>query len=251
MEAYRVAIAVAVLTWGVNALAQSTTSTTMDLGSGMTHTDTMGPNGAMNSSNCMNMGGGMATCNTMNMSQPQRTYPTPDMSHPQSGGSGTLSMIADAIARSNERSFQKKVGALLATGDCTGAAKLAFAKGRLELGNKISAACTAPPAPAELESTLQRWVGEANSELVMPQIIDATTTATKLEALGTQIIFSYTISDGETTFPDQRRTKAQNTICAKFPPELLKAGLTVRIKYFDPSEREVGSVMITRSECGL
>lgn len=78
----RTAFAYAALASAGGAFAQST-STTMDMGGGMTHVDTMGPNGAMSSSNCMNMGGGMATCNTMDMSQPQRTYPTPDMSRPQ------------------------------------------------------------------------------------------------------------------------------------------------------------------------
>jgi len=83
MQAYRVAVAMAALACGDIALAQSTTSTTMDMGGGMTHVDTMGPNGAMSSSNCMDMGGGIESCNTMDMSQPQRTYPTPDMSRPQ------------------------------------------------------------------------------------------------------------------------------------------------------------------------
>jgi hypothetical protein len=82
MQANRTALALAALAYASGAFAQST-STTMDMGGGMTHVDTMGPNGAMSSSNCMNMGGGMATCNTMDMSQPQRTYPTPDMSRPQ------------------------------------------------------------------------------------------------------------------------------------------------------------------------
>lgn len=82
MQANRTALALAALTFASGAFAQ-TTSTTMDMGGGMTHVDTMGPNGAMSSSNCMSMGGGMATCNTMDMSQPQRTYPTPDMSRPQ------------------------------------------------------------------------------------------------------------------------------------------------------------------------
>jgi len=82
MQANRTALALAALAYASGAFAQ-TTSTTMDMGGGMTHVDTMGPNGAMSSSNCMSMGGGMATCNTMDMSQPQRTYPTPDMSRPQ------------------------------------------------------------------------------------------------------------------------------------------------------------------------
>ncbi len=140
MDTYRLALAIVALTCGDDALAQST-STTMDMGGGMTHVDTMGPNGAMSSSNCMNMGGGMATCNTMDMSQPQRTYPMPDISRPSVGGSNTMRMIADLIARSNERSFQKKIGKLVAKGDCPGAAKLALNKGRLELVNQINSAC--------------------------------------------------------------------------------------------------------------
>lgn len=82
MQATRTALAIAGLAIASGAFAQST-STTMDMGGGMTHVDTMGPNGAMSSSNCMNMGGGMTSCQTMDMSQPQRTYPTPDMSRPQ------------------------------------------------------------------------------------------------------------------------------------------------------------------------
>lgn len=79
---FRTAIAFAALACAGNALAQST-STTMDMGGGMTHVDTMGPNGAMSSSNCTNIGGSMTSCQTMDMSQPQHTYPTPDMSRPQ------------------------------------------------------------------------------------------------------------------------------------------------------------------------
>lgn len=79
---YRTAIAFVALAGATGAFGQST-STTMDMGGGMTHVDAMGPNGAMSSSNCMNMGGGMTTCQTMDMSQPNRSYPTPDMSRPQ------------------------------------------------------------------------------------------------------------------------------------------------------------------------
>ncbi len=82
MQKYNVVLALVSLAFASCAFAQST-STTMDMGGGMTHVDTMGPNGAMSSSNCMNMGGGMSSCQTMDMSQPQRTYPTPDMSRPR------------------------------------------------------------------------------------------------------------------------------------------------------------------------
>lgn len=94
MQATRTALALAGLVLASGAFAQST-STTMDMGGGMTHVDTMGPNGAMSSSNCMSMGGGMTSCQTMDMSQPQRTYPTPDMSRPQTGGTARQSDAAD------------------------------------------------------------------------------------------------------------------------------------------------------------
>jgi hypothetical protein len=82
VQKYNAVLVLTALACASGAFAQST-STTMDMGGGMTHVDTMGPNGAMSSSNCMNMGGGIATCNTMDMSQPQRNNPTPDMSRPQ------------------------------------------------------------------------------------------------------------------------------------------------------------------------
>ena len=105
----------------------------------MTHVDTLGPNGAMSSSNCMNMGGGMATCNTM------------DMGHPQKGGS-TLNIIGDLVARSQERSFRKKVGQMLSAGDCNGAANFALANERLDESTEIRRSCQPKPAETEPET---------------------------------------------------------------------------------------------------
>lgn len=272
----RTTLAFAGLAFASGAFAQST-STTMDMGGGMTHVDTMGPNGAMSSSNCINMGGGMTNCQTIDMSQPQRSYPTPDMSHPRTGGSTTIGLIADAIARSNERSFQKKVGALLAAGDCAGAAKLAFSKGRLELGNQINAACqqrqgatapqlaTADPSGAatstppaspltatipELENRLQLAAAKANAAAPTP--LDNMTTATKVEAIGTQILISAKVNASGMVLTDPIRSSVTNQICANMAsPELLKAGASIRIKYADRDGRDIGSVMVTRTECGV
>lgn len=136
----RTAIALAALVCAGDAFAQSTTSTTMDMGGGMTHVDTMGPNGAMSTSNCMNVGGGMASCNTMDISQPQRTYPTPDMSRPQTNGTA-LNFIGDLVARSRERSFQKKVGQMLAAGDCVGASTFAHTQSHEAISDQILRSC--------------------------------------------------------------------------------------------------------------
>lgn len=141
---FRTTVALVALAFANSAVAQST-STTIDMGGGMSHVDTVGPNGAMSSSNCMDMGGGMATCNTMDMSLPQRTNPKADMSYPQTSGTA-LNFIGDLVARSRERSFQKKVGKMLEAGDCQGAAKVAIAHQRPEMSNQIRRSCIANPS---------------------------------------------------------------------------------------------------------
>lgn len=150
MRAIKPALALAALSYASGAFAQST-STSLDMGGGMTHVDTMGPNGAMSSSNCMNMGGGMTTCNTMDMGQPQRTYPTPDISRSQTNRT-TLGFVGDLIARSQERSFQKKVEQMLSAGDCRGAANLAFAHQRFDMSNQIRRSCAANSVPDATET---------------------------------------------------------------------------------------------------
>lgn len=232
MPMFRTALALAALAYAGDAVAQSTT--------------------------CMDMGGGMVHCDTIR------------------GGGKTIGVIADLIARSNERSFQKKVGALLAKGDCAGAAKLAFEKGRLELGNQISAACSqrqgtvaqpsttdpslaaangsaASPLTAtipELERRLQLAAAKANA--ATPSPLNNITTATKVEAIGTQILITANVNEAGATLTEADRTSVTNQICANMAsPELLKAGASIRIIYLDRSGQYIGSVMVTRSECGL
>lgn len=224
-------------------------------------------NGAFaQATNCVSIGGGMTHCDTM-----------PDMSHPHNGGGNTLGVIADAIARSNERSFQKKVGALLAAGDCAGAAKLALSKGRLDLGNQISAVCSQrqaainprtsnadPSVPTstgpssspltatipELENRLQVAAAKANAATPTP--LNEITTATKVEAIGTQILITAKVADSTSGINDSDRSSITNQICANMAaPDLLRAGASIRIKYFNQNGQDIGSVMVTRVECGV
>lgn len=127
------------------ATAQST-SNCMNMGGGMVHCDNMGSNGSTSSTNCTAMGGGMSNCTTMPMGQPQTAPPTPDMSRPQTNGS-TMSFIGDLIAQSRERSFQKKLGQMLSSGDCQGAANFAFAKGRYDVSSTIRRTCVTKLTP--------------------------------------------------------------------------------------------------------
>lgn len=51
------------------------------------------------------------------------------------GGFGVL------IERLNHRALRKKIGRLLAAGDCQGAAKMAYEKGWIEMGSNIQQGC--------------------------------------------------------------------------------------------------------------
>ena len=213
------------------------------------------------STNCIGMGTGMVHCDTIG-----------------TGRSGNLSAIAEIIARSNERSFQKKVGEFLNKGDCAGAAKLAFTKGRLDLGNRISAVCaqrdaamasqqplaasrstppengpTASPLTTNnpaLENMLRVAAAKANAATPTP--LNEITTATKVEAIGTQILITASVNIVGGTTNDAERTSITNQICANpSSPELLKAGASIRIKYYDRNNVDIGSVMVTRSDCGM
>jgi hypothetical protein len=111
------------------AVAQSTTC--MGMGDDMVHCDTLG--GV--STDCMAMGGGLVTCNSVGGGA--RSV----QSESSSGGAGGLMDFIDAL---HEKSIRKKVGHMLAAGDCRGAANYAYEKGRLELGAAIARSCQSP-----------------------------------------------------------------------------------------------------------
>jgi hypothetical protein len=283
-------VSIAALMAAGGAVAQST-SNCINMGGGMVHCDSMGTNGSTSSTNCTAMGAGMSNCTTMPMGQPQSAPPTPDMSRPQTNGS-TLSFIGDLVARSQERSFQKKLGQMLASGDCQGAASFAFAKGRYETSNEIRRSCAvkeapgaapgisagqfmagqpASPAPTfdpnkpfttesasppsatqsdELSTRLRLAAAKANA--ATPIALDEMTTVSKVEAIGSQILLTANVNTSGVAITDALRSKISNELCANpSSPALLKAGASIRIKYFERTGRELGSVMVTREECGI
>jgi hypothetical protein len=257
--------------------AAADTKNYIDLGGGMTQCNNMGSNGSMSTTNCTNMGGGMSSCSTMDMSQPSRGVSVPDMSQPQNNGS-TMSFIGTLVAQSQERSFKKKLGEMIGKGDCVGAKDFAFSKGRLELGMEIGRACGSTGSAsiptvttqssqqalsidpsgspkvsvpqAQLETRLNLAAAKANA--AMPMAFDKTTTATKVEAIGTQILISAVASGTNTKLTDAIRSSVIDQICANpSMPDLLRAGASIRIKYYDDKKSDIGAVMVTRFECGL
>ena len=124
----RVGMFAVVATFAVSADAQSTNCMAM------------GPNMVQcysadgSSTNCMAMGPDMAHCDTIGgQSQPQRSQAS------ASGGNGENWL--DDLMPWRESNFRKKIGKMIAAGDCQGAAKLAYEKGRLELGAQIARTC--------------------------------------------------------------------------------------------------------------
>jgi len=120
-------LGLAIALWGGCALAQSTT-------------------------NCMAMGPTMVHCDTMNMAPPYTPNTAPQAS--SDGGEELGRGLARLIVRTREDAFRKRLGKMLADGDCQGAARAAFESGRLELGQSIKATC--PPNDAQVISVIPR-----------------------------------------------------------------------------------------------
>lgn len=215
----------------------------------------------MSSTDCMAMGGGMVHCNTM------------DMGGANGSGDGGYALgqgIGALIAKGRENSFRKKVGQMLASGDCEGAARFALEKGRLELGTDLAKSCRpAPPmasaymnkrpsvpsngqmaniAHSELEGLLRTAAAAART----PVAIDDMTTVSKVEAIGSQLLLTANVSREGMNFTDEKRINIVNSICAlEGSQTLMQAGATIRIVYFEKSGRQVGSAMATRQQCGF
>ena len=106
-----------------------------------------GAHAQMSTSNCIAIGPNLVHCDTMDMG------PTANAS-PQAGPNGGEELgrgLGILITRTRENNFRKRVGKLLADGDCQSAARMAFESGRLELGQSIMAACHPDSAPAASE----------------------------------------------------------------------------------------------------
>lgn len=105
--------------------AEAQTANCTSMGAGMVHCDTIG-SGGMASTDCMAMGPDMATCNSIG------------------GGSGSGGRAASPVAVYRAifgDKTRKTVGRMLADGDCQGAFKYAFEKGRQELIDVVVWVC--------------------------------------------------------------------------------------------------------------
>lgn len=196
----------------------------------------------------------MVHCDTIDMGGAvQPAYPSYESGAALGRGIGTL------IARTRESSFKKKIGSMLASGDCEGAAQFALQKGRLDLGTSIAQACK---PQSQLASTAnEQSVASDNIEAQLrrmatntktPVKVDDVTTVSKVEAIGSQLLLTAVVDKKDATISDAARSKLINEICAyKSSPPLLRAGASIRVVYFEPGGHQIGAAMATRQECGF
>lgn len=211
-------------------------------------------NAQMTSTNCM-VTGNMVNCTSIG--DGNSGYQHDDGAEVLGEGIGSL------IASISEKNFRKKVGRMLADGDCQSASRYAYEKGRLELGSSIAQSCrpAAPPAetrgnkgsvvinPAELESTLLHVAQNAKTPM---EIFEQTTVST-VRAVGSQLVMTALVDRKGATITESGRKRIVRDICDASAP-LLQAGASVRIDFFERGAKKsqaFDTVITTRRECGV
>ena len=206
---------------------------------------------------CMNLGGGLVACDTPS---PRGNVHTQCISHGtivscnstggsqgfEDDGSGDGSVVS-FIQGINERKIRKRVGEFLAAGDCQGAARYAFEKGRIEFGQAILDRCQPVSAtPRHTPPTNLPY-----NELV-PMIARAAETYAPGFRIGGDLVVNSFRADGGTLRlstnldPASNPTTVVRMVCEN--PGLhsvLAHGGSVSID-FEPKPIDV-----SRSDCGL
>jgi hypothetical protein len=99
-----------------------------------------------------------------------------------------------------------------------------------------------------LEKTLRLIAAEAKP----PIKVDEKTTLARIEADGTQLRRTYVVQLDSATISEEFRSSSRAWICAHAPfVPLLRAGSTFREVYMKADGSPIGSVMVTREECGF
>lgn len=203
---------------------------------------------------CDHLGGGWTDCTAVGNMATCQTMGTERQDQAQGDSGAALGEgLGSLIASMRERSFRKKVGSLLAAGDCENAARYAFEKGRLELGYEIKRNCQSYGAtgtqlgasPAALESTLSAVAEKAK----VPVDFDANSTITQVSAQGRQLTLSISIRDKERFTDEWRRTVTHDICDAKGFGQFLGRGATVRVAFNAIDGKQLGTLTIDNAMC--
>ena len=222
--------------------ASAQTSQCMSMGGGMTHCDHLGGGWT----DCNSVGPNMATCHTMGV---------PETSQAQSSNGGAAEGFGSFVASLRERSFRKKVGTMLAAGDCAGAAKYAFVNGRIELGTEIQKSCqpavSGPAAAPAIAPAipLPQFLQQIADRAPIPGVLDANTTITRIHANGSLLTFSILVRD-KAQFTDRWRMSLVHQYCdSSGLGRLLTQGATVRSEFEDQQHIALGVITVGAAQC--
>jgi hypothetical protein len=168
--------------------------------------------------------------------------------------------IGSLISNIGEKNFRKKIGRMLAAGDCETASRYAYEKGRLELGSSIASQCRRPPSaaapsprqapapeisPLELEQALAHVAQTAKT----PMEVFEKTTVSKVEARGKELLMTALVDQAGASLTESGRMRMRRAICEASAP-LLKAGATIRVDFFEKSKsKSFDTLVTTRRDC--
>ena len=101
-----------------------------------------------------------------------------------------------------------------------------------------------------LEETLRAIAAVSGTNTPIP--VDEVTTLARIEAAGMQLRRTYVVEAGGMTLTEEHRARSQGAICAWPPFEpILRAGGSIREVFVQRSGDEIGTVIVTRDECGF
>lgn len=201
--------------------------------------------------NCMDLGGGMISCNTVG-----------------GGTGGPVASPVDVYRSIFGDKTRKAISRLLANGDCEGAARYAYDKGRLELGMKIAATCQqrdvrtgsrtyAPDAGApkfrQSTGSLYQTVDYLARNVSVPFTVDAaagTFSVTKVEAMDTQLSMNVLVSDPKLKIADVASPANLQVVCDDSAlNEVLQLGGSIRLNFFRNNGAFIGAATQTAQSC--
>lgn len=227
-------------TVGSNVAAQ--TSTCAAVGGNMVH--------------CDHLGGGWTDCTSTGAVATCQTMGTEGYDHTRGDSGKALGEgLGSLIASMREKAFRKKIGSMLAAGDCETAAKYAFEKGRLELGYAISQNCEAlanriaAPLNEAPVSTLEDTLRTIASQAKTPVEFDENSTITKVSAEGRQLVFSVVVKD-RTLFTEAWRQSVVREVCdPQGVGQFVRRGATIRADFDASGGTRIGTLTVNSSLC--
>lgn len=189
----------------------------------------------------------MTTCNAVGNTMNCMTYG--NNGNADNSGPSAAEGIGNLIASIGEKNFKKKIGRMLADGDCQGAIRYAYEKGRLELAESIKRSCGQPQA-YQAQNTLPGVLNQIATNIRTPIAVDERTKITSVDAVGTQLLMMATIDDDMTQLPTALDQQLMKQFCTDEDlVPLYQYGASVRTIYHNRSGAEIGTILATKSRC--